>query len=205
MMRTAAVFFAAILSCNVAAAEEGVPAELTPEDIIIVQTKLDALEFRAEPTGVMDDQTRRAIRQLHEDNNEKSVDYLTSEDLARLKRTDISGIVYAAVAASTDGATATTWNKPSRKGAEAEVMAQCRSRSSKPQKCVVQSRSSGFGEGWIAAVHCERSNREGTRLATSYDKADVIARVYELAAAGGYSKNNCRLTAFIESHGRHKK
>jgi hypothetical protein len=209
MMRTVAVFFAAILSCNAATAEEGVPAQLTREDIIIVQKKLDALEFRAEITGVMDDQTKKAIRELHVDNHQKGVDYLTSEELARLKNTDISTMVYAAVAASTDEATATTWNKPSRKDAETEVMAQCRSRSAKPRKCIVQSRSSASGEGWIAAVYCKRSNarviHEATRLVASYDKADAIEGVYEDALAAGYSKNNCRLTAVIESRGRHKK
>jgi hypothetical protein len=73
----------------------------------------------------------------------------------------------------------------------------------------VQSRSPVFGEGWIAAVYCKRANarviHEATRLVASYDKADAIEGVYEDALAAGYSKNNCRLTAVIESRGRHKK
>lgn len=209
MRRAIAIFFAAILSCNAAAAEEGVPAPLTGEDITIVQKKLDALEFRVAITGVMDDQTRKAIRKLLVSNKQKDVDYLTSENLARLKNTDISKVVYAAVGISTDGTTATTWNKPSRESAESEVMAQCKSRSSKPEKCAMQSRSSGLGEGWIAAIYCKRSNastiREATRLVTSYDKADAIHAVYEDAAAAGYPKSACRLTAAIESRGRHAK
>jgi formylglycine-generating enzyme required for sulfatase activity len=196
-------------SSDTALAEEGVPAQLTHEEIVMVQKKLDALEFRVKVTGVMDDQTKAAIRQLLKENNQKEADYLTSENLAKLKNTDTSSFVYAAIGTSTDGTTATTWNKESRESAESEVMTQCKARSSKPEKCVVQSRSSGFHEGWVASVYCKRTEarriREVARLVTSNEKDIAVREVYEDALQSGFPKSSCRLTAVIESRGRHKK
>jgi hypothetical protein len=197
------------LWAGAAVAEPGVPAKLSHDQILEIQTKLRALNYRLTVTGVMDDKTRSAIHRLLVENKEVAADFLTDEQLAKLRNTDISGFKYAAVAASPDGFHMAVWGRTDLDEAEAEVASACRRRSPHSSKCIVTTRSTGFSEGWVAAVHCTRSRGrmidDHVEVATAMTREAAVGSAFEGGADAGFPRKSCRLTEVVEAAGRHKK
>jgi hypothetical protein len=203
MIRVLQLLFFIAFSTSLVWAEKGTPAQLTAEEIVLVQTKLRELNYVVKVTGILDDQTRSAIRTLHLDNDEPATDFLTSEELTRLKNTDISSFVSAAVAGSPDGTYSAVWNKSTRDQAEEEAMSSCRRRSSEPAKCTVVSRSSAWGQAWIAAVHCEKTEGrtiyDTVQISGTKERNSAIDRAYSLAADNGFARSTCKLSVVVEA------
>jgi tetratricopeptide (TPR) repeat protein len=190
-------------------ASDDAPAKLTREDIVLVQTKMRALDYNVKTTGILDDQTRSAIRRLHADNDEPASDFVTGKQMARLRNTDVSSFVYAAIAGSVDGAYAQGWNWDTREHAEDRAMSWCRKRSDKPDYCTVTSRSSGTEQGWVAAVHCKRVEGRTTHTNVHVTGANgrdtAIDGAFSFAMKDGYARKQCKLLSVIEAHGAHNK
>jgi hypothetical protein len=204
MIRVLQLLFFIAFSTSLVWAEEGTPAQLTAEEIVLVQTKLRELNYVVRVTGILDDQTRSAIKTLHSDNDMPATDFLTSEELARLKNTDTSSRVSAAIAGAPDGTYSAVWNKSTRDQAEEEAMSSCRRRSSEAEKCTVASRSAAVGQkAWIAAVHCEktvgRTIYDTVQISGTKEQNRAIDGAYSLAADAGFAKGKCKLSVVVEA------
>jgi hypothetical protein len=169
------VLFAFNVDGGVAWAENGVPVQLTRDDITAIRSRLRDLDYDVKPAGALDDAVRSAIREFLKNIGEPPADFLTSEQLARLKAIDTSSYLYAAVAASTDAKYAVVWNRKSHDQAESEAMSGCAAKSSKSDKCTVIARADATTEGWVAAVNCKRKDGRTTHIAVGLGAVvDVI-------------------------------
>ena len=201
------VLFAFNVDGGVAWAENGVPVQLTRDDITAVRSKLRDLDYDVKPAGALDDAVRSAIREFLKNIGEPPADFLTSEQLARLKAIDTSSYLYAAVAASTDGKYAVVWNRKGHDQAESEAMSGCAAKSSKSDKCTVIARADATKEGWVAAVNCKRKDGRTTHTAVglggSRGRDRAIEVAYSSARDMGQERKDCWLTAVVEASGLH--
>lgn len=104
------------------------PALTNPTVIREVQDILYNLNYQIGPrNGRLTSQTRDAIRKWQENVKQPISGDLTEAQLALLRRAQLP-TVWGALAYHTKGASATTWNRPSRESAENEALADCRKR-----------------------------------------------------------------------------
>lgn len=99
-----------------------------PATIREVQNLLFNLNYQiGSRNGQLTSQTREAIRKWQENVKLPISGDMTESQLALLRRAQLPTI-WGALAYHTKGATATTWNRPSREIAESEALAECRKR-----------------------------------------------------------------------------
>jgi peptidoglycan hydrolase-like protein with peptidoglycan-binding domain len=104
------------------------PALTNPTVIREVQDLLYNLNYQIGPrNGRLTSQTRDAIRKWQENVKQPVSGDMNEAQLALLRRARLP-TVWGALAYHTKGATATTWNRPTRENAENEALAECRKR-----------------------------------------------------------------------------
>lgn len=200
-----AVFAASVL------AQDATPYSMSPDEVRLVQKKLYELNYDPGPVdGVLTERTRSEIARWQETSKRPSTGSLTKEEFDYLANIDTSRWVWASIAGSTDGISFAVWNQNSRAESEAQVLPDCRRRSSEPNQCRVSSMSSSASEqeGWIAFVLCTRREGHGERVSMTVDggrsRSGTIDGAYEYLTSKGFSRSNCTVKAVVETRGRHK-
>ena len=187
------------------------PYEMSESDIELVQTKLYELNYGITAfDGKLGPETRRAITEYQEAKNHAATGIITEAEFKALQDADTSGLAWAALSSSTDGAYSSFWNQGSRTEAKRKALSGCREKSNDPEKCttVTEPSVNTSDQGWIAAVQCRRSDDEGehTRISVSSrtKRALAVEGAFDYATKGGYLRNDCTLLTAIDARGRHK-
>jgi peptidoglycan hydrolase-like protein with peptidoglycan-binding domain len=187
------------------------PYDMSGSDIELVQTKL--YEFNYDITqidGKMGSETRNAIARYQTRKGHPATGIITEEEFKHLKEADTTGGAWAALSSSTDGAYFAVWSQRSRSEAARKALSGCREKSGEPAHCTTLSNAAytSTAQGWIAAIHCLRSDDETETsyiaVASEQKRALAVEGAFDRAAEKGYPRNDCTFLTAVEARGHHK-